>query len=66
MKDHLPKCTGPDKEKVTDKTIFLSPDEVKGIREALGLLNSMVTGGERHSPVSEAMVKKALESLEGK
>jgi len=65
MGQHLPKCPGPDKEKVTDKTIFLSPVEVNTVRTALGLLNSMILSGEQHSNLSQAEFKKAMEIMEG-
>jgi hypothetical protein len=41
-----------------------SADDFRKIRRCIGLLNSMVRGGERHSDTSERMTAEALEALE--
>ena len=41
-----------------------SADDFRKIRHCIGLLNSMVRGGERHSDTSARMTVEALEALE--
>ena len=43
----------------------LSTDQINDIRNCIGLLNSMVRGGESHSDVSKLAVEKALRHLNG-
>lgn len=65
MEDHRAKCLGPAKEKVVEKTIFLTPEEVNVVSMALGLLNSMILSGEHHSNTSRTAFRKAIDILSG-
>lgn len=44
-----------------DEGLIVATAEVADLRQAVGLLNSMVKSGEDHSDVSTAVVRKALE-----
>jgi len=57
------------KEKAVPKKEVEKTPSYKDIRQCIGLLNSMVRGGEKHSDVSRESVRKALwalDELEGK
>ena len=41
-----------------------SADDFRKIRHCIGLLNSMVRGGERHSDISTRMTVEALEAFD--
>ena len=46
--------------------IVLSQNETRDIRQAIGLLNSMVCSGEDHSDLSLQVIENALTILSGK
>ena len=42
----------------------INVDDFRIIRHCIGLLNSMVSGGESHSDISRRMIVKALQAID--
>ena len=48
----------------SNKYTVIMDDKIKIIRVTIGLLNSMVNGGEQHSETSRAYVQNAFKALD--